>query len=170
NRIAVSNLEVGPEDTVLEIGFGSGAAIQLLREHSDARRICGIDPSDIMAEEATARNEAAIAAGRVQLLKGTVLKLPFRNEEFSRVFAVSTFHDWKDRAAGLREIRRVLRDDGYLLLCLRWAPHICLPWSLPGITESELAEDRRLITACGFRNVHTLGLHRKVCCLIATAN
>ena len=136
NRIAVSNLEVGHDDTVLEIGFGSGAAIKLLTQYSDARHICGIDPSDVMMEEATARNEDAIAVGRVHLLRGTVLKLPFRNKEFSRVFAVSTFHDWKDRATGLREIRKVLRDNGRLLLCLRPASRVRLPWSLPGLTEA----------------------------------
>jgi ubiquinone/menaquinone biosynthesis C-methylase UbiE len=162
NRVAISHLAVGPNDTVLEIGFGPGSAIDLLTEQTEAKRICGVDPSAEMLDAATARNTAGIAADRVELHLGNVDKLPFKNHEFTRVFAVSTFHDWKNRPAGLKEIRRVLEDNGQLLLCRRLAPRFRLPLSSPGLTEKELAQDQQLIEACGFKRVEILRQRRIV--------
>jgi SAM-dependent methyltransferase len=71
NRCVVSLLEVQPTDRVLEIGFGPGLAIaELSRRVGEEGHVYGIDPSEVMLQQATRRNAAAIAAGRVTLTLG----------------------------------------------------------------------------------------------------
>jgi ubiquinone/menaquinone biosynthesis C-methylase UbiE len=109
-------LEVGPRDRVLEIGFGPGVAIRLLAELVPQGHVAGVDPSRVMMEQASARNRAAIKAGRVELRRGSVESLPFEDDSFDRALAVNAMQVWPDAAAGLNEVRRVLRRGGRLAL------------------------------------------------------
>lgn len=169
NRLTVGLLHVAEDDDVLEIGFGPGHAIELLVTHTAARTIAGIDVSDVMVQQALARNDQAVAAGRVMLLMGTVQALPFADGQFSKVFAVSNFRIWDNRREALQEIHRVLRPGGRLVLSLRRAevkPHW---WSSPGLTPRQLAEDVRLIEGQSFRNVRTAksSFVRRTVCIVA---
>src|SRR5258708_466450 len=58
-------LEIGPYDSVLEVGFGPGVMIQRLSKLASAGHVAGIDPSREMVEQARARNAAAIERGHV---------------------------------------------------------------------------------------------------------
>ena len=153
NRLAVTLLAAGANDSVLELGFGPGQAIEMLVEQTAAPRIVGIDPSAVMLEQARERNRAAIESGRVRLLQAAVEELPLGDHEFSKVFAVSNFHDWQSRSHGLRQIRRVLQPGGMLLICLRRAPRRPGWFTKPGVTPDELTADTALLKAEGFRDV-----------------
>jgi ubiquinone/menaquinone biosynthesis C-methylase UbiE len=168
NRIAIETLNVSPDDRVLEIGFGPGQAIKYLASNSQAQSITGVDPSPAMLEQATNVNKQAIESGRVVLIQGAVAALPFAANQFSKVFAVSTFHDWESRSAGLTEVKRVLKNEGKLVLCLRRKRKHPLPWSSPGLTLSELEDDLSLLKARGFRHVQliTRYFRRRIVCII----
>jgi len=169
NRITVEQLKIAPDDNVLEIGFGPGEAIKYLARKSQARTIIGVDPSPAMLKQGMSANKQSVDAGRVMLIQGTVGALPFAADRFSKVFAVSTFHDWESRSSGLREVRRVLKDDGKLVLCLRRARKHPLPWSSPGLTSSELSQDLGLIKSCGFKAVQLISRRRRrrIVCIVA---
>ena len=103
---AIDLLGIRPSDHVLEVGFGPGVGIQLLTEKAPSGRVVGVDPSIEMVAQATARNAAAIKAGRVDLREGSVERLPFEDEIFDCALAVNSMQVWPDSPAGLREIRR----------------------------------------------------------------
>src|SRR4051794_39376740 len=63
-------LEIGPNDVVLEIGFGPGVIIGHVSKLVRAGRVVGVDPSSVMVEQAHARNSAAIREGRVEVRQG----------------------------------------------------------------------------------------------------
>jgi ubiquinone/menaquinone biosynthesis C-methylase UbiE len=113
---AVDLLGIRPSDHVLEVGFGPGVGIQLLAERILSGRVAGIDPSNEMVAQATARNATAIKAGRVDLREGSVERLPFGDEIFDCALAVNSMQVWPDSAAGLREIQRVMKTDGRIAL------------------------------------------------------
>ena len=58
-------LEIGPNDEVLEVGFGPGVVIQHLARLAFAGHVAGIDQSREMVEQARARNTTAVQNGRV---------------------------------------------------------------------------------------------------------
>jgi SAM-dependent methyltransferase len=112
--LAIDLLGIHPSDRVLEVGFGPGVGIELLAE--TAGRVAGVDPSEEMVAQATARNATAIKAGRVEIRQGSVERLPFRDEVFDCSLAVNSMQVWPDPTAGLREIRRVMKTNGRVAL------------------------------------------------------
>ncbi|MBR8640402.1 class I SAM-dependent methyltransferase [Streptomyces tuirus] len=111
-RTAVARLHLAPDAHVLEIGFGPGLALQRLAEVVEDGRLTGVDPSEVMHQHATRRNQAAIRDGRLILLKATAATLPLDDDTVDAVLAIDNLHFWPDITAGLREISRVLRSCG----------------------------------------------------------
>ncbi len=112
----VSMLNVKPGESILEIGFGPGVAIQQIAERTNAGLIAGVDASDIMVKQASKRNAAAIREGRVELQYGSALDLPYPDNHFDRAFAINSMHLWPDQAQGAAEIKRVLKPGGQVLI------------------------------------------------------
>jgi ubiquinone/menaquinone biosynthesis C-methylase UbiE len=69
-----------------------------------------------MVSQARRRNADAVEAGRVDLRWGSVASLPFADDRFDRVLAVNSLHHWPDREADLREVKRVLKPGGVLVI------------------------------------------------------
>jgi len=109
-------LQIAPNDSVLEVGFGPGVVIDYLSKLSPAKHIAGIDPSPEMVEQARARNIIAIQSGRVDLRNGSAGSLPFEENRFDKVLAVNSMQVWPDAAAGLKEIRRVMKSGARIAL------------------------------------------------------
>jgi ubiquinone/menaquinone biosynthesis C-methylase UbiE len=109
-------LEVTPNDSVLEVGFGPGVIIQRLSELATARLVAGIDPSREMVEQARARNATAIRSGRVELYHGSVESLPFGDNRFDKALAINSMQVWPDAVVGLREMRRVMKSGGRIAI------------------------------------------------------
>ncbi|HXF61496.1 MAG TPA: methyltransferase domain-containing protein [Caldilineaceae bacterium] len=129
-------LNVRAHERVLEVGFGPGVAIAALSVK--AAHVAGVDISDVMVEQARARNAQAIAAGRVELHQGSADRLPFTDNSFDKALSINSIQIWPDPAAGLREIHRVLKPRGRLALGFVWP-------MLPFVDEAE-----RLLAEAGF--------------------
>jgi ubiquinone/menaquinone biosynthesis C-methylase UbiE len=153
NWKTIVELKISDKDVILEIGFGTGAAIHAIHSHFPSCKICGIDPSEAMVKEGIALNKAGIDQGTLILIEGRAEDLPFAENHFNKAFSVSTFHDWQDRATALIEIRRVLKKDGKLVICLRKAAKKKWPWVSPGLNAIEIKEDLTLLRHAGFRDV-----------------
>ena len=112
-----AGLEVEARDAVLEIGCGSGH--QLLGMASRVTRgfVAGVDPSELMLRHARQRNRRFIRKGRLRLVQGSSSDLScFESGSFDKAFAVDVIHFWSDPRSDLRELWRVLRPGGRLLL------------------------------------------------------
>lgn len=170
NRITVQQLELDVDDAVLEIGCGAGLAIRDIFAKSLCHRVAGIDPSSEMIEQAALLNAAQLQAGQLALCQGKVEVLPWSDNCFTKVFAISNFHIWSSRLAGLKEISRVLRPGGSLTLCLRMARENPRWFDQPGITKQELEDDLKMLGAAGFEQIEQriFPLHQPVVLLNAS--
>ena len=56
---------------------------------------------------------------RIRVRWGNVVKLPFAARTFDKVFTINTIYYWPDLPAGLREITRVLKPGGRLMVGFR---------------------------------------------------
>lgn len=118
-RWTVDLLGIEPDARVLEVGFGPGVAIQYAAERAARGHVSGIDYSKAMLKLARERNASALTAGVVDLQIGDVQSLPYADDSFDRAFAIHCIYFWREPAACLREIRRVLRPDGIVAITIR---------------------------------------------------
>ena len=144
NELAVDALDVGPGDRILEIGFVHGDTIARLAGRAWAGFVAGVDTSEVMVRQARRRNRHAIREGRVDVRQADVSRLPFRSRRFDKVLSTDCFQLWPRPLEALREVRRVLRPGGRLLLVLRMRH----PWRkrlvAPGFSADEIDAVRAL--------------------------
>jgi SAM-dependent methyltransferase len=86
---------LGSAQTVLNVGAGTGSY-----EPTD-RSLTAVEPSREMIRK---RKPGAAAA-----IQANAEDLPFDDKSFDAAMAILTIHHWLDKAAGLREMRRVTR-------------------------------------------------------------
>lgn len=116
NQWTVTVLNAQPTDHILELGFGPGIAIQALTPLVPQGRITGIDASKTMVSAARWRNRAAVRRGQVALHCGDSARLPFAEHSFDKAFGIHTIYFWPQPLDALREIQRVLRPGGTLVI------------------------------------------------------
>lgn len=155
NAWSVSLLAIEPEDHILEVGFGPGMAIEMMAQQASSGRIAGIDYSPTMVSVARKRNAQAIKAGRVDLRCGEATALPFTSASFDKTLSIHTLYFWSDPTKALREICRVLRPGGMLVLTFlskdRWPGGETAPTIAGVYSDQEVAQ---LMHEAGFAEAH----------------
>lgn len=119
NLRSLEALGVEPGQRVLEVGFGGGATLETLIREKGCGYAGGLDASPEMVRAAERRFASWIADGRMAVRQGTAERIPWADAEFDRALSVNSLFYWPDAAQGVREIRRVLRPGGVLVLGLR---------------------------------------------------
>ena len=112
NRI-VKMAQAGPDDTVLDVACGPGLlACAFARV---ARHVTGIDLTPAMLEQAQALQRQQ-GLENITWQEGDVLPLPYADHSFSIVSARFAFHHFLDPLAVLKEMRRVCRPGGRVVV------------------------------------------------------
>ncbi len=119
NQRAIDALAIETGDHILDIGCGPGRGLAELAARAPRGRVVGVDPSDVMVASALRRNRRLIDARRVDVAGAGVEALPFADAEFDKAICVHVVYFWKDLDAGFREIARVLRPGGRLVIVFR---------------------------------------------------
>jgi SAM-dependent methyltransferase len=102
--------------SILNVGCGGGKTVGKLAAIATHGRVCGIDYAEGSVAASWAHNSEVIKAGRVAIQKGSVSKLPFADNSFDLVTAVETQYYWPDLIRDMREILRVLKPGGKLIV------------------------------------------------------
>ncbi len=104
-RSVVEQLDIRPDDRVLEIGCGHGVAATLVCERLEGGHLTAVDRSAKMIQAATRRNARYIEAGRAEFLVATLEDLDLGDRCFDKIFAVRVglFHRDPERARGTVE-------------------------------------------------------------------
>ncbi len=92
--IIKAELDLKPEDTVLDIGCGTGLSSAL------GCTVVGVDCCEEMVEKSTAR---------ITAVKAFAEKLPFPDKSFDAAICVTACHNFSDINAAMEEMRRVTR-------------------------------------------------------------
>jgi demethylmenaquinone methyltransferase / 2-methoxy-6-polyprenyl-1,4-benzoquinol methylase len=108
------NVLVRPEARVLDLCCGTGDLALVLAQEAGAAgaKIMGADFAHPMVVRARGKSERAALGARPVFIEADALALPFANESFDLLAAAFGFRNLANYAAGLAEIRRVLRSGG----------------------------------------------------------
>jgi SAM-dependent methyltransferase len=129
---------------ILEVGCGAAGGLDYIRKYLQPALAIGLD---IVAENfASLRSTERVSAPAVVLASAEWL--PFRDREFDIVVSVESSEHYHDIDRFMREVRRVLKPRGKLLLAdLRWDGRFDSDW---GASRSA-GQLKRQIEAAGFR-------------------
>lgn len=101
-------VEWGRRPTILDLGCGDGVNLHWLREHAEA--LFGSDYNPVRLER------AATVPGVAQLFMADVTDYPADDESFEIVFFNHVLEHIDDDMAALREVRRIVRRYGRVIL------------------------------------------------------
>ncbi|MFB6093218.1 MAG: class I SAM-dependent methyltransferase [Haloquadratum sp.] len=105
---ALARMPVESDETVLDLGCGSGYAGRALRETTDAERVYGLDGAPEMARNARSYTDDP----QVGYLVGDFEDLPFADDSVDHVWSMEAFYYASDPPRALEEVARVLRPGG----------------------------------------------------------
>ena len=112
-RIALKRILkiIGKKEKLLDIGGGYG---RLVSEYIKNFKNCLIiDPSEKLLSQA---KKLCYKYKNLSLQKGIIEKIPQKNESFDVVLCVRTFHHLENSRQAIKEINRVLKPQGFLIL------------------------------------------------------
>jgi ubiquinone/menaquinone biosynthesis C-methylase UbiE len=167
-RATIQNLQIQATDTILDIGFGNGFLLNRIAE-KNPKKVLGIEISTDMILSARKRNKSFVEQGKMELFEANVQKLPFPDNFIDKIYTINTVYFWENAAAGLSEIRRVLKPDGLFLNTVyskKWLDK--LPVTKYGFSKFTTEELETLTLHCGFSIVKTFEIERnKSLCVIS---
>lgn len=115
-RWAVQAADVHAGTRIVVLGHGPGVGLQLLGPAVGARgRIVAVDPSPIMRRMAASRCARLLAEGILEIRDGGAERTGCEDASMDAAISVNNVMLW-DRPAGFREILRVLRPGGLLVV------------------------------------------------------
>jgi ubiquinone/menaquinone biosynthesis C-methylase UbiE len=110
----VKELGIKPGYYVLDIGSGTGILLPfLIAELGDEGKIVALDFSAEMLGQAQAKNFPSI----VGFAQADVLAIPLADNSVDLAICNSVFPHFNDKVKALKEIARVLRNNGRLVIC-----------------------------------------------------
>ena len=168
----LGHVSIHERDTILDVGCGGGRTVSKLAAAASKGTVSGVDYAPESVAAARRFNRKLIELGRVEIRQASVSNLPFADNGFDLVTAVETHFWWQDIGAGMREIFRVLKAGGRMLMVAefynggrhakyadrlsRWTTMAILDvdqhkalFSSAGFTDVQIVEERTKGWICG---------------------
>lgn len=106
----ISRLALQERDVVLDCGCGDGLYLKIIRELGNYK-IIGFDLNDDSLKLAQ-----DISGKSVPFVQGDITRLPFEDSCFDKIFSTEVLEHLTDDSSGLKEIYRVLKPGGKLIV------------------------------------------------------
>jgi ubiquinone/menaquinone biosynthesis C-methylase UbiE len=163
-RAALHYLSLPEHGALLEIGFGAGKLLEMVKQDWGHASLAGVDPTPDMLSLASSRKALRTVGGQVDLRLGGAEALPWKDGSFDCAVSVNSFQFWNPPQLAVSEVLRVLKQGGQLVLVLRdhtshapaWLPN---PISRGG---NEIEDCKSLLAQSGFGAVEVHVIKRAI--------
>jgi len=108
---AIEMLDIGPDDSVLDVGCGTGFATEGLLQKTE--HIHALDQS---AHQLSRAYEKFGRRGPIKFYRGDAERLPFADNTFDIVWSSGSIEYWPEPVATLHDFRRVAKPGGKVLV------------------------------------------------------
>lgn len=150
SRLAAQLTSAGPDDHVVDVGCGPGAAVRYAARLG--ARVTGVDPAAVMLRLA---RRLTRSNGHVAYVEGAAEALPLADGTATVLWSIASVHHWTDVAVGLREARRVLGPGGRFVAMERRARPGATGFASHGWTDDQADAFAAACGAEGFAGVRT---------------
>ena len=115
-KFALGFLNFKADDVILDIGCGGGNTLKLIHEYNPKAKLYGVDHSITSVNETIKYNKELVDDKTLEVINSDVEKLPFDDNTFSKIITVESFYFWPNQKENLKEVLRVLKPHGHLLV------------------------------------------------------
>ena len=160
----LEHVSIENHHTILDVGCGGGRTVSKLAVIATQGEVYGLDYSDESVAATKRTNARWIDLGRVEIRHGSVSQLPFPASMFDLVTAVETHFWWPNLPGDMREVFRVLKPGGTLILIAEiykgantTAAKLAEKYALrTGMALLSVDEHRELFTNAGYSDVQVI--------------
>jgi ubiquinone/menaquinone biosynthesis C-methylase UbiE len=160
----LKHVPIEHRSTILDVGCGGGRTVSKLAAMATQGKVYGVDYSDESVATTKRTNAQWIDLGRVEIQQGSVSELPFPDGMFDLVTAVETHFWWPNLPGDLREVFRVLKPGGTLVVIAEiykgantMAAKLAEKYaSRTSMVLLSVDEHRELFTNAGYANVQII--------------
>ncbi|WP_446897045.1 class I SAM-dependent methyltransferase [Clostridium sp. LBM24168] len=147
----LKHLQLKNTDHVLDIGCGGGANISRLLESCPDGFVAGIDYSEESVKCSRKKNMDHIGKN-CEIRTGNVSHIPYRDESFDIATAFETVYFWPDLYENFKEVRRILKPEGYFMICCEEGDPVNDKWSekIEGMTVYSIIQLSDILKSAGF--------------------
>jgi len=111
-------LQLSREDDLLEVACGNGYFLRRYASH--VHSVAGLDLSELAVKLATRKNKDRVRAGTAEFLCSEASQFPWRDSRFSAATCMGAFPWLSKPSDALKEIYRVLRSTGRVVISIEW--------------------------------------------------
>lgn len=115
-RWGLGFIDIASDIDALDIGCGGGRTVERLAGIATDGKVVGIDYSPDAVVVASKKNRALINEGRVEIFQEAVSSMRFSDGAFGLITAFETHYFWPDFRNDLKEVHRVTKQNGQLLI------------------------------------------------------
>ncbi len=130
---ALDLLELGGDERVVDVGCGNGRYLSALRRRGHRGTIVGVDLSPGML--AAAKTESG---GEAAFLNGDAQAIPLASSVADIALSMHMLYHVPDRSLAIRELRRIVRSGGTVLVMTNAAGHLRQLRSLVALAEADV--------------------------------
>jgi ubiquinone/menaquinone biosynthesis C-methylase UbiE len=112
----LTHLKIESHHIILDVGCGGGKTVNRLARLAPLGKVFGIDYSADMVKYSKKVNKKLIAEDRVEIVRGSVEKMGLSDRFFDLITAIETYYFWPTFSGALKEILRVMKHSGHLLM------------------------------------------------------
>lgn len=160
----LEHARIEKHDTILDVGCGGGRTVSKLAAMASEGKVYGVDYSRASVAASSKLNARSVKSGRVEIRQGSVSQLPFPDPMFDLVTAVETHFWWPNLPADMREVFRVVKPGGRLIIIAevyKGAKAITARLAekyaeRTGMALLSVDEHRELFTNAGYSNVEII--------------
>ncbi|HTV56353.1 MAG TPA: class I SAM-dependent methyltransferase [Terriglobia bacterium] len=157
----LEHVSIERRSIILDAGCGGGRTVSKLAAIAADGKVYGVDYSEESVAASKRTNARWIEINRVEIRHGSVSQLPFSDGIFDIVTAVETHFWWPNLPTDLREILRVLRPGGKIVIIAEVYKGATTSVaklaekyaSRTGITLLSVDEHRELLAKAGYLDV-----------------
>jgi ubiquinone/menaquinone biosynthesis C-methylase UbiE len=160
----LEHVSIENDYTILDVGCGGGRTVSKLAAIATQGKVYGVDYSEESVAATKRTNAQWIDLGRVEVRHGSVSQLPFPDGMFDFVTAVETHFWWPNLPSDMREVFRVLKPGGKLILIAEiykgantMAARLAEKYATrTSMTLLSVDEHRELFTNAGYSDVQVI--------------
>ncbi len=148
---ALQNFEIPNDGEILDIGCGGGYNIKRMLNLSKNAKFTGFDISEESVKKAKKVNKNE---KRVEIIQGSVEKMPFEDDKFDLITAYETVFFWPDTKNNIKEVFRAVKPQGRFVVINNYGdPNVDWEKKVPCMKRYTSDDIQEFMVEAGFKDI-----------------